>query len=159
MIDTFADNAAGRWRFFTDKVMGGVSSGALHFDNDGNRRWARMTGMVSTANNGGFIQMQRLLEPPLPSRLTCVRLIARGNDQRYFIHLRCTGALAPTAFYRAGFDVTSEWCETRLSFALFTAPNGEISALLEGPNLASVGVVAYGRNHHADICVSEIGCY
>lgn len=159
MIETFADNPAGRWRFFTDQVMGGVSSGALHFDRDDNRNWARMTGTVSTANNGGFIQMQRLLEAPLPPGLTGVRLIARGNDQRYFIHLRRAGVSAPTAFYRAGFDVTSEWRETRLPFAQFTASNGVIPALLEGSNLASVGIVAYGRNHHADISVSEIGFY
>ncbi|MBC7507014.1 MAG: CIA30 family protein [Sandarakinorhabdus sp.] len=159
MIETFADNPADRWRFFTDQVMGGVSSGTLHFDHDNNRSWARITGMISTANNGGFIQMQRLLEAPLPSGLTGVRLIARGNDQRYFIHLRRTGAASPTAFYRAGFDVTSKWCATRLPFALFTASKGGMPALLEGSNLASVGIVAYGRNHHADICISEIGFY
>ncbi|MBC7505166.1 MAG: CIA30 family protein [Sandarakinorhabdus sp.] len=96
-------------------------------------------------------------EAPIPSGLTGILLIARGNDQRYFIHLRRTGVSAPIAFYRAGFDVTSEWCETRLPFALFTASNGGIPALWEGSNLASVGIVAYGRNHHADICVSEIG--
>ena len=159
MIETFADNPASRWRFFSDQVMGGVSSGALHFDHDDIRSWARMTGMVSTENNGGFIQMQRLLGAPLPSGLTGVRLIARGNDQRYFIHLRLTGASAPTAFYRAGFDVTSEWCETRLPFALFSASNGGTPALLEGSNLASVGIVAYGRNYLAEICISEIGFY
>ena len=159
MIETFADNPAGRWRFFSDQVMGGVSSGALHFDHDDIRNWAWMTGMVSTENNGGFIQMQRLVEAPLPPGLTGVLLTARGNDQRYFIHLRRTGASAPTAFYRAGFDVTSEWCKTRLPFALFIASNGGIPALLEGSDLASVGIVGYGRNHHADICVSEIGFY
>ena len=57
MIETFGDNPARRWRFFSDQVMGGVSSGALHFDHDDIRNWARMTGMVSTENNGGFIQM------------------------------------------------------------------------------------------------------
>ena len=57
MIETFADNPASRWRFFSDQVMGGVSSGALHFDHDDIRNWAGMTGMVSTKNNGGFIQM------------------------------------------------------------------------------------------------------
>lgn len=159
MIETFADNPAGRWRFFTDQVMGGVSSGALHFDHDDNRNWARMTGAVSTANNGGFIQMQHRLDAPLPASVAGVRLIARGNDQRYYIHLRRTGASAPTAFYRAGFDVGSEWHEIRLPFALFTASNGGMPAPLEGSSIASVAVVAYGRDHQADIFIGEIGFY
>ena len=159
MIETFADNPAGRWRFFTDQVMGGVSSGALHFDHDDNRNWARMTGTVSTANNGGFIQMQHRLDAPLPPAVSGVRLIARGNDQRYYIHLRRTGASAPTAFHRAGFDVSSEWHEIRLPLTLFTASNGGMLAPLEGPSIASVAVVAYGRDYQADICIREIGFY
>ena len=159
MIETFDDSAAGRWRFFTDQVMGGVSFGALHYDHHDDRNWARMTGTVSTANSGGFIQMQHRLDAPLLSDASGVRLVARGNDQRYFIHLRRSGAAAPTAFYRAGFDVTSEWREVRLPFALFTASNSGMSAVLEGHSVASVAIVAYGRNHLAEICISEIGFY
>ena len=159
MIETFADNPAGRWRFFTDQVMGGVSTGALHFDHDEDRSWARITGLVSTANNGGFIQMQHRLDVPLPADIGGVRLIARGNDQRYYIHLRRIGASAPTAFHRAGFDVTSEWREVRLPFARFTASNRGMPAVPDGPGVASAAVVAYGRDHRADIRVSEIGFY
>ena len=50
---------AAYWRFVTDGVMGGVSKGGLRFgrDPDGTA-FARMTGDVSTANNGGFIQFR-----------------------------------------------------------------------------------------------------
>ncbi len=159
MIETFAENPASRWRFFSDTVMGGVSSGQLQFDSDHDRQWARMTGTVSTANNGGFIQMQRGIEPPLPAGLGGVRLVARGNEQRYFIHLRRTGESTPTAFYRAGFDVTSEWRETLLPFGLFTASSRGTPAIVAGFSIASVAIVAFGREHRADICVSEIGFY
>ena len=159
MIETFGDNPARRWRFFSDTVMGGVSSGRLQFDSDHDRRWARMTGTVSTANNGGFIQMQARFEAPLPAGLDGVRLVARGNDEGYFIHLRRAGEAMPTAFYRAGFDVTSGWRETRLPFALFTASNQRIPASVAGTDIASIAVVAFGKDHGVDISVSEIGFY
>ncbi|WP_303784793.1 CIA30 family protein [Sandarakinorhabdus limnophila] len=63
--EVFADDPASRWRFFTDTVMGGVSSGPIAFQSEPNQRFARMTGLVSTANNGGFIQMQMQTKKPL----------------------------------------------------------------------------------------------
>ncbi len=159
MIETFADDPAHRWRFFSDTVMGGMSSGRLQFDSDRDRRWVRMTGTVSTANNGGFIQMQTRLGAPLPAGVNGVRLVARGNDERYFIHVRRAGEAMPTAFYRAGFDVTSDWRQTRLPFALFTASNQRMAAAVAGADIASLAVVAFGKDYDADICVSEIGFY
>jgi hypothetical protein len=159
LIETFADNPASRWRFFTDAVMGGVSSGQLNFDRDDHRFWARMTGTVSTANNGGFIQMQTRLQTPFPLGNGGVRLVARGDGQGYFIHLRCTGASTPTAFHRAGFAVTPEWREITLPFNEFTPANRSVPALCEGTGIATVAVVAYGKNFQADVSVSEIGSY
>ena len=68
--------------------MGGVSVGKLSFHSETDQSFARMTGLVSTANNGGFIQMQMRMEGPLLAGIQGVRLIACGNDQRYFVHLR-----------------------------------------------------------------------
>lgn len=80
-----------RWRFFTDQVMGGVSTGGIGFVRDDGSSCARITGRVSTANPGGFIQMRLDLDNPPPEGTTGVRLVPRGNSQRYFVHLR-TGA-------------------------------------------------------------------
>ena len=100
MIETFADDPANRWRFFTDAVMGGVSSGQLSFDRDDHRSCARMTGTVSTANNGGFIQIQMRPSAPFPAGTGGVRLVTRGGGHGYFIHLRTTGALKRPGFCR-----------------------------------------------------------
>ena len=51
------------WRFFTDNVMGGISTGQLAFAREDGQTYARMTGRVSTANRGGFIQMRLDLVP------------------------------------------------------------------------------------------------
>jgi hypothetical protein len=159
MTETFEDGPEARWRFFTDGVMGGVSTGRLAFEREDGRAHARMTGGVSTANRGGFIQMRMALAEPPPAETAGVRLIARGNDARYFVHLRTSGTVLPWQFYQAGFEATDEWRELRVPFEDFR-PSG---ALLRGTprpeSLRSLAIAAYGRDHAADIAVREIGFY
>ena len=53
LIEDFTMQPETRWRFFTDAVMGGVSSGQVVFAQEDGRPHARMTGRVSTANRAG----------------------------------------------------------------------------------------------------------
>lgn len=68
-----------RWRSLTDQVMGGVSTGDLAFAQENGTPFARMTGRVSTANRGGFIQMRLDLASPPHQGTTGVQLFVRGN--------------------------------------------------------------------------------
>lgn len=148
-----------RWHFFTDQVMGGVSTGGVAFAQEDGKPYARMTGRVSTANRGGFIQMRLELADPPPEGTTGVRLVARGNDQRYFVHLRTSGTVLPWQYYQAGFEVTEGWTEIRLPFEAFT-PSGALLRRVPRPaSLTSVAVVAYGRDHDARIDVQAAGFY
>ena len=45
-----------RWGYFSDQVMGGVSQGQASFEQSGGQTVLRLTGMVSTANDGGSIK-------------------------------------------------------------------------------------------------------
>lgn len=159
MIETFDSQPETRWRFFSDQVMGGVSSGEARFGQEAGARFARMTGNVSTANNGGFIQIRTELPSGLPEQTTGIRLVVRGNDQRYFVHLRTTGTALPWQYYQAGFDVGQDWAEVQLPLSAFE-PSGAM--LRETPlanSLRSIGIVAYGRDHEVQIDVKEIGFY
>jgi hypothetical protein len=156
-IEAFAMQPEVGWRFFTDTVMGGVSTGQLSFVSEDGRTHARMTGRVSTANRGGFIQMRLNLDSPPPAGTAGIRLIARGNDQRYFVHLRTSGTVLPWQFYQAGFDVTRSWAELRLPFADFRASGGLLRATPRSETVTSVAIAAYGRDHVAEIEVREIG--
>ena len=159
MIEDFKMQPETRWRFFTDQVMGGVSTGGVAFAGQVGETFARMTGRVSTANQGGFIQMRMDLPNRPPEGTTGVRLIVRGNDQRYFVHLRTTAAMMPWQYFQAGFDVTDTWAELRLPFDAFTASGGLGRAGPRPGNLTSVAIVAYGRDHDALIEVREVGFY
>jgi hypothetical protein len=158
MTDTFTNHPEARWRFIADGVMGGLSSGQLTFNTEASHSFAQLTGTVSTANNGGFIQMRSSIAPP-PPEATGVRHVARGNNQQYFIHLRSAHASRPTAFYRASFDAPPSWHEIHLPFAAFSPAITALPAAINPAQIASVAVVAYGRNHSADISVYEIGYY
>ena len=159
VLDRFEIQPDTRWRFFTDTVMGGVSSGQVVFRAEGDLRFARMTGTVSTANNGGFIQMRTELPEGAPEGATGIRLVVRGNDQRYFVHLRTGGTMLPWQYYQAGYEVTGDWTEVRLPFTTFNRSGRLLRAVPRAEGLTSVAVVAYGRDHAAQIDVREIGFY
>lgn len=147
------------WRFFTDAVMGGLSSGRLEFVTQDDRTHARMTGRVSTANRGGFIQMRLDLATPPAAGTRGVRLVVRGNAQRYFVHLRTTDGTVPWQFHQAGFDAPRQWTEVRLPFDAFQ-PQGALPLTPPRPErLTSVAVAAYGRDHDAEIELREVGFY
>lgn len=158
-IEDFTKQPETRWRFITDGVMGGVSEGQVAYMRDGGRPHARMTGRVSTANRGGFIQMRLDLRSPPPAGSTGVRLVVRGNDQRYFVHLRSTGTILPWQYYQAEFQATRGWIEVRLPFSAFVASGVLLRAEVQRGSLKSVAVVAYGRDHEAEIDVREVGFY
>ena len=147
------------WRLFTDGVMGGVSTGQVVFVQEAGQTHARMTGRVSTANRGGFIQMQLALSASPPAGTRGVHLVARGNDQRYFVHLRTTGTVMPWQYYQAGFDVTRRWTEHRLPLNAFRASGRLLRATPRPDSINSLAIVAYGRDHDAEIAIREIGFY
>jgi Complex I intermediate-associated protein 30 (CIA30) len=159
LIEDFTMQPHTRWRFVTDQVMGGVSTGGIAFVQEDGASFARMTGRVSTANRGGFIQMRLDLAAPPPDGTTGVRLIVRGNTQRYFVHLRTGGTLLPWQYYQAGFDVTESWSEVRLPLGAFKASDGLLRSVPDPASLTSVAVVAYGRDHDAQIDTREVGFY
>jgi hypothetical protein len=159
LIEDFTMQPETRWRFFTDQVMGGVSTGGLAFAQEDGKPFARMTGHVSTANRGGFIQIRLDLTSPPPGGITGVRLIVRGNVQRYFVHLRTGTTLLPWQYYQAGFDITESWSEVRLPMDAFEASGRMLRGVPNPASLTSVAVVAYGRDHDARIDVREVGFY
>ena len=65
IVDNIAPLSGGlnpkKWKFISDQVMGGVSSGEVSYSKLNNQNQAYISGNVSTKNNGGFIQIRRSL--------------------------------------------------------------------------------------------------
>lgn len=159
MKETFETQPETRWRFFTDTVMGGVSSGQVRFLSEGTESFARMTGTVSTENKGGFIQARMELPGPLPKDTAGLRLVVRGNNQTYYVHLRTAGTVLPWQYYQAAFEATGDWSEVRLKLNDFRPSGALLRNTPKATGIKSVGIVAYGRDHTAEIDVREIEFY
>ncbi|MEL6572359.1 MAG: CIA30 family protein [Pseudomonadota bacterium] len=154
IFEDFQGEVAG-WQYVSDRVMGGVSDGEAVLAQDGDVIFARLTGKVSTANNGGFVQMRRGLTAPLPTDSTGLTLTVRGNGERYFVHLRTTEGRRPWQYFQAAFPSTVDWQEVTIPWSAFQ-PAGGLSSRLKPTDIRSIGIVAYGRDHTADLSVAQI---
>jgi hypothetical protein len=152
MTRDYISDAEGPWRYLSDQVMGGVSEGRAEAVDGA----IRLTGSVSTANRGGFIQVRTEIATPLPDRAQGVALEARGNGERYFVHLRTTGTRLPWQYYQAGFHTGREWREVRLPWSAFRASGRLLRGTPRAPDITSVGLVAYGRDHGAELEVRRL---
>src|SRR6056297_2866947 len=157
--DGYAPPPMTEYRFFTDRVMGGVSTGEARVTGPEGSRHLSLTGMVSTENRGGFIQARVDLDAPFPARARGVVIRVRGNGERYFVHLRTRGTILPWQYYQAGFETTEEWREVRLPFADFAASGALLRDRPRPGTVTSLAAVAYGRDHEADLSFRWLGLY
>ncbi len=148
-----------KWRYFSDQVMGGVSEGQARFAIEDDQPILRLTGDVSTANRGGFVQVRIDLDASLPTEAQGVVLSVRGNNQPYFVHLRTRGTALPWQYYQAEFDTIGAWRDVCLPFSAFKPSGGLLRKTLLPQSIQSLGIVAYGRDHSADVSVRSVGFY
>ena len=157
MREGLAPAAALDWEYLGDSVMGGVSQGRMTRETVDGRAVLRLSGVVSTENRGGFIQMRTEVPGGLPGEARGLLLRVRGNGARYFAHLRTRASVLPWQFRQAAFDTGPDWAEVRLPWSDFAAKGGPGLAPLTPGGIRSVGLAAYGRDHVAELWLSDIG--
>jgi len=91
MIDDFEAGSNVGWDYLSDQVMGGISEDSVSLGRDENEAYAHMIGNVSTANNGGFIQLRTSIRSGADKSTKGVFIKVRGNNQKYYIHLQTRG--------------------------------------------------------------------
>ena len=151
------------WQYVSDRVMGGVSDGQVTLEQDGGIYYARLTGDVSTKNNGGFIQVRANVSFANSEKdgnnLQGVRLNVRGNGETYYIHIRTNDSWSPSDYYSSTFKADSDWKMINLPFDNFQRRRGSNEKDLDAKNITSFGIVAYGRDYTSDVSVSTIEFY
>nr|WP_249219198.1 CIA30 family protein [Loktanella sp. SALINAS62] len=146
---------SGKWRFISDQVMGGRSEGHVDFHAADGRTYAALRGTVSTANNGGFIQIRRDVAG-LPADATRLILTVRGNGESYRVHLRTIRSERPWNYFAAGFVAPPDLTEVVLPLADF-APNSDgLTAPVTPADVRSIGIVAYGADYTAKLDIAAI---
>ena len=157
----FTEENARYWQYISDQTMGGVSDGQAILDKDGEMIFARLTGNVSTANNGGFIQIRTNFSfvdlINTNKDLKGVLLNTKGNGETYHIFIRTSEDRSYRDFYSATFTTNDNWEIVDLPFSKFKHRYSNRS--LDGNDIRTFGIVAYGRNFYSDVSVSEISFY
>jgi hypothetical protein len=143
------------WKFFTDQVMGGKSTGKIEFYSQ-NKKYLRMSGNVTTENNGGFIQFRHKIRNKISNNIKFLQIISRGNNKKYYIHLRTSGTLLPWQYYSKEFKVSNKWERITINLSDFKRSGFFLRKKIKPSTIKSLAVVAFGKNHDALIEVSEI---
>jgi len=157
---TLESELGSSWRMFTDRVMGGVSTGTLTPASVDQRDCLRLQGDVRLENNGGFVQAALDVEDTPAedaSAYTGIEIEVYGNDEAYNLHLRTDDLWLPWQSYRATFAAPARWQTLQLPFAEFSAYS--TGKPLDVTELERIGVVAIGRAFTADLCIGRVGFY
>jgi len=166
LIDDFSrkdlvSNLGTQWRGVSDQVMGGISEASAAYAKIDGRACIRISGDVRLDNNGGFIQAALDLVTRGgtldASAYSGLRLIVSGNDERYSVHLRTPDSVRPWQSYRAHFNAGSKWETIDVPFGSFEPHRLEVP--LDVARLRRIGLVAIGREFHADLAIAEVGFY
>ena len=144
------------WTYIADNVMGGISDGGVEFNLVDSNVYALLSGNVSTENNGGFIQIRRELKNIDLSKAKSIRVYARGNNEKYYIFLRTTGTILPWQYYSHEFTVNEEYNEFIMPIKDFKKSGTFLAKQVNPKKITSVAIVAYGRDHVAEIYVKEL---
>ena len=156
----FCESSTTRWCFVTDKVMGGVSEGNLEINKGEDITYYKMTGNVSTLNNGGFIQFRTVLKNHPKNKLfDGVRIKVRGNNEKYAIHIRTKYLFLPWQYYEASFMATKDWDIIEIPFSQFNKSNFYQPSDVSSTDIKTIGVVAIGRDFQAEIDLAFIELY
>ena len=144
------------WTYIADNVMGGISDGGVEFNLVDSNVYALLSGNVSTENNGGFIQIRRELKNTDLSKAKSIRVYARGNNEKYYIFLRTTGTILPWQYYSHEFTVNEEYNEFIMQIQDFKKSGSLLAKQINPKKITSIGIVAYGRDHYAELYVKEL---
>jgi Complex I intermediate-associated protein 30 (CIA30) len=111
-----ANAIAQTWGALDDVVMGGVSASSLQIQEGA----ALFTGIVSTANSGGFASIRtRNFEPPLNlAGHSGLELRVKGDGQRYKFLIRDEDSWDSLAYAYSFDTVANQWTTVRIPFNL-----------------------------------------
>ena len=143
------------WAYLADTVMGGVSRGGAEFSAGA----LRLAGNVSTKNNGGFIQVRTRVDPIEPRDKKGITIRVKGNGDVYYLHIRNASARLPWHYYTASFQTSEKWKDITIPFDEFEKSATFMPRKLKADTIKTIGLVAYGKDHNADVSIANLEFY
>ena len=147
------------WRFVKDQVMGGKSDGSMILKESTNQNfdYISATGKVST-DGGGFLMFRKEIDADNLNDFSKIKFKARGNNEKYFIHIKTKGSIFPWVRYLSEFDVTEEWQDFEIEFNEFIRYSNKNPKKrnLNPKKIKLIGVEASGRDFEMDIDIASM---
>jgi hypothetical protein len=150
-LNIFAMN---EWYAYTDNVMGGKSELVAQQNQD----VIKLSGTVSTKNNGGFVRLAT--NPNIASNdIKGIRFLAKGNNEVYDLHVSLKGMkMPPWSFFSKKFSVSDEWSEYQIEFTEFEK-YGYSARSFNPKNIRELSFAGYGRDFTVDLELKDIELY
>jgi len=159
LYNGMAPDTGSPYQAVDDRIMGGRSVAQATVREDGAGQCICLSGTVSLARGGGFVQVKWPVDADAlsPHPIEGVYLEVRGSAHAYNVHLRTRQLWLPWQSFRNRFTATDAWKLHRLPLAAFTPYRTDEK--LDAHGIRSVGIVAIGEAFTADVCVRQLGFY
>jgi hypothetical protein len=158
----FGPNSGDYWQYVSDRTMGGVSNGKVTLEEEQGVYYVRLTGDVSTRNNGGFIQLRTGISFANTAKegqsISGAKLTAKGNGEVYHVFIRTKDNWSYSDYYYATFTANNDWQLVDLPFKDFKRSRSQDTKLL-AEDITRFAIVGYGRDFKADVSVSNVSFY
>tara|TARA_B100000214_G_scaffold331850_1_gene273031 strand:+ start:261 stop:764 length:504 start_codon:yes stop_codon:yes gene_type:complete len=147
------------WRFVKDQVMGGKSEGYMLLKESTNQDFDFISakGTVST-DGGGFLMFRKEINADNLNDFSKIKFKARGNNEKYFIHIKTKGSIFPWVRYLAEFEVIEKWQDFEIEFTEFIRYSNKSPKKrnLNPKKIKLIGVEASGRDFDMDIDIASM---
>tara|TARA_A100001388_G_C28513095_1_gene377236 strand:- start:153 stop:656 length:504 start_codon:yes stop_codon:yes gene_type:complete len=147
------------WRFVKDQVMGGKSDGYMLLKESTNQDFDFISakGTVST-DDGGFLMFRKEIDADNLNNFSKIKFKARGNNEKYFIHIKTKGSIFPWVRYLAEFEVIEKWQDFEIEFTEFIRYSNKNPKKrnLNPKKIKLIGVEASGRDFDMDIDIASM---
>mgnify|MGYP005686537289 FL=1 len=158
MVIDNLDDTRGRWDAISDNVMGGISVVNFYEVEEGDDRFYRLAGTVSTKNRGGFIQSR--VRPNLNAEnLKGIRVKVRGISDGYYLWINTSQGRLPWDRYSILLDVSEEWSIIEIPFSDFKKSNFYMPRKMNQSTIKSIAFAAYGKDFEAQLDIALLEFY
>lgn len=166
VIDDFLDpnnisNLGTKWELVTDRVMGGVSNAEYLIGVDECFNYIKMKGNVSLENHGGFVRVALPLAVDSKTfdatAYSGVRFWVKGNDQKYYVHLKNDKTTLHWHYYSAEFAASENWKQIEIPFEKFEPQ--ALDAKMDAKSLLRIAIVGAKKAYEVDVSIGPIEFY
>ena len=107
----------------------------------------------------GFIQVRTRVDPNQAVGKSGIKIKVKGNGDIYYLHVRNASARLPWQYYTASFKTSEKWKDISISFDEFEKSATLMPRKLKPDSIKTIGLVAYGKDHDADVSIANLEFY